>query len=70
MANQAGVTSVWARYGTRYDPKLWAVLVSVTHWTPEDVARESELKTKFSHVTPTHVVDSFSQLLVVARLEK
>jgi phosphoglycolate phosphatase len=62
MAKQAGVTAIWARYGTKYDPEHWRYLVKVTHWTDEDVQREKMLKEKFSDVTPDHTIDSFSQV--------
>jgi phosphoglycolate phosphatase len=38
MAKDAGVLSVWARYGTRFDKEHWGTLVRVTHWTQEDRA--------------------------------
>jgi FMN phosphatase YigB (HAD superfamily) len=47
MAKQAGVTAIWARYGTKYDPACWTYLVKITHWTDEDVAREKDLKAKY-----------------------
>jgi hypothetical protein len=31
MAKLAGVTAIWARYGTKYDPEYWTYLVKVTH---------------------------------------
>lgn len=42
MARDAGIASVLAEYGTRYDPGLWATLVKITHWTDEDVAQDTE----------------------------
>ena len=63
MARAAGVTAVWARYGTAYDRSLWDVLVRVTHWTDEDVARESRLREQFEGVRPDYVVDRFSDVL-------
>jgi phosphoglycolate phosphatase len=62
MARRAGVESVWARYGTRHDPRLWEILVAVTHWTPEDVAREEELRLRFDRIEPDHTIDRFSEL--------
>ena len=62
MAKQAGVTAIWARYGTEYDPKHWQYLVKVTHWTDEDVQREKILKSKYSDVVPDYTIDSFAQL--------
>lgn len=63
MARMAGVTSAWARYGTRYDREAWKVLVRVTHWSPEDVAREEALKKQFENVQPDFVIDSFQEIL-------
>jgi len=62
MAKEAGVTAIWARYGTRYHPRCWSYLVKITHWTDEDVVREKELKSKYSEVLPDHVIDAFSEL--------
>lgn len=62
MAQNAGVRSIWARYGTQYDQSYWSYLVKVTHWTNEDVAREKDLKARFSDVKPDYVIDSFSEL--------
>lgn len=65
MAKGAGVFAVWARYGTVYDQQLWNVLVKVTHWTDEDVKRESELKQASKGVQPDLAIDAFSELLHV-----
>jgi FMN phosphatase YigB (HAD superfamily) len=62
MANNAGVKSIWARYGTQYDPSCWSYLVKVTHWTNEDVIREKDLKARFSDVKPSYTIDSISEL--------
>jgi hypothetical protein len=37
-------------------------LVRVTHWTSEDVARESQLKIEAAGVSPDVKLDSFAQL--------
>jgi phosphoglycolate phosphatase len=68
MAKAAGVTAVWARYGTRYDRNLWKILVRVTHWTPEDVAREEELKKQYDRIEPDFTIDSFSELREILRV--
>jgi FMN phosphatase YigB (HAD superfamily) len=62
MAKEAGVTAIWARYGTKYDPDCWKYLVKITHWTDEDVNREKSLKTKYGSVIPDHTIDEFAQL--------
>jgi FMN phosphatase YigB (HAD superfamily) len=68
MAERAGVTGVWARYGTKYDKKLWDILVRITHWTDEDVRREAELRELFCDVQPDYIIDSFDDLLRLARV--
>ena len=65
MAKDAGVTAVWAKYGTVYDQSLWGLLVSITHWTDDDVKREGELKRNFGHVRPDAVIERFSDLKAV-----
>lgn len=62
MANEAGVGSIWARYGTKYDPSHWAFLVKITHWTDADVAREKDLKLRYGHVVPDYTIDSPQEL--------
>ena len=44
MAQDAGVIDVHAAYGTAHTKEEYDLLVKVTHWTDEDVAREKELK--------------------------
>jgi FMN phosphatase YigB (HAD superfamily) len=60
MAKRAGVTAIWARYGT--DPECWKYLVKITHWTDEDVSREKGLKAEYGNVVPDYSIDSFVQL--------
>jgi phosphoglycolate phosphatase len=69
MAKAAGVTAVWAKYGTHYDRSLWDILVSVTHWTPEDVARENELRHRFDKIEPDIIIDEFAGVLRVVGLD-
>jgi FMN phosphatase YigB (HAD superfamily) len=60
LAQQAGIADVFARYGPSYDSALYQRLVEITHWTADDVTRETELQRH--QVTPSHVVDSFREL--------
>jgi phosphoglycolate phosphatase-like HAD superfamily hydrolase len=69
MAKAAGVTAIWARYGTRYDRKLWDVLVRVTHWTAQDVAREESLRKEFAGVEPDFTIESFAEVLDILGLQ-
>ncbi len=68
MAKTAGVTAVWARYETGYERSLWDILVRVTHWTDEDVAREAELRNLYSDIQPDYTIDRFVDLLDVLGL--
>lgn len=68
MAKAAGVTAIWARYGTRYDSGLWKILVRVTHWTDEDVAREEDLRRQFGQVEPDFVIGRFEEVLEILPL--
>jgi phosphoglycolate phosphatase len=63
MAKEAGVKAVWARYGTQYDRALWELIVSVTHWTSDDVQHEAKLRETFRNVQPDFTIDRFDQLL-------
>jgi phosphoglycolate phosphatase len=65
MAKEAGVTAIWARYGTLYDPAYWTYLVKITHWTEGDVVREKALKAKFQGVKPDYEIDAFSELKTI-----
>jgi beta-phosphoglucomutase-like phosphatase (HAD superfamily) len=62
MALSAGVTAAWAKYGTAYDPKLWDLLVKVTHWTDDDVQREALLR-QSPPGQPDVTLGSFDDLL-------
>ena len=44
MANSAGVTSVWAKYGASPPADQYKLLQDVTHWTKDDVDREAAIK--------------------------
>jgi phosphoglycolate phosphatase len=65
MAKAAGVKAVWARYGTHYDQSLWALIVSITHWTSDDVRREAKLKETFRDLQPDFTIDQFDQLVML-----
>jgi FMN phosphatase YigB (HAD superfamily) len=36
-AKSIGMTTIWARYGTRYNPENFATLLDITPWSPDDV---------------------------------
>ncbi len=65
MAQRAGVTDVFARYGPAHTwapPERYELLRAVTHWTREEVEEERRLRE--SEITPTYVLEkSFTELL-------
>jgi phosphoglycolate phosphatase-like HAD superfamily hydrolase len=66
MAKAAGITAIWARYGTLYDRDSWRLLVSISHWSEEEVRAEEALKLRTRHVEPDYVIDDFKQLLTAS----
>jgi FMN phosphatase YigB (HAD superfamily) len=70
MAKAAGVKAVWAKYGSQYDRSLWQLLVRVTHWSPDDIRREEDLKRQFAAISPDASIDSFSELAPIVGLTK
>jgi phosphoglycolate phosphatase len=62
MAKRAGVHSAWAKYGTMYDKKYWEKLVRITHWTQEDIDRESQIRKESIGILPEVELDSFTEL--------
>ncbi|SRR6266404_1227656 len=66
MAKRAGVTAVWAKYGTEYDVALWEIVKRVTHWSRQDVMREETLETVFQDIEPDYIIDSFSEILTLS----
>ncbi|MDG9672334.1 HAD family hydrolase [Hahella sp. CR1] len=65
MANAAGVNSVWAKYGRNIAKSDWSLLVSITHWTDEDVKREELLEGMYSNERPKYELSSFSDLQLI-----
>jgi phosphoglycolate phosphatase len=63
MAQQAGITDVYAAYGASQHRPEYELLRKVTHWTPEMVERE-RAALKPGAVTPTHILSNgFSEIL-------
>jgi len=65
MANQAGVTSVYAKYGHNIDGPPYELLKEVTHWSDEDVKREIQFKQNIKDVkiNPAVEVNNFKEIL-------
>jgi FMN phosphatase YigB (HAD superfamily) len=62
MANRAGVNSIWAKYGKNIDMVNWSLLVSITHWTNEDVSNEENIKSMYSKEIPKYEISTFSEI--------
>jgi len=66
MAQSAGVTSVWAKYGTYHNEEEYNKLVRVSHWTPEDVERERILKAQAENVQADFTLEeSFIEIVQI-----
>jgi FMN phosphatase YigB (HAD superfamily) len=64
MARRAGVFAIWAAYGARHDRSVYASLVRVTHWTPEEVEREERLRAEAREIKPDYIAEvSFLEIL-------
>jgi FMN phosphatase YigB (HAD superfamily) len=62
MAVDTGVDVAWAKYGIAHKRAEYKLLQDVTHWTPEDVAREQSINER-EHVKPTFTLErQFSEL--------
>jgi phosphoglycolate phosphatase-like HAD superfamily hydrolase len=66
MAKRAGVFAVWAAYGAEHSPAMYDALVRISHWTPEEVERERQLRNEARAVSPDFVAHrEFSEVLSV-----
>jgi phosphoglycolate phosphatase-like HAD superfamily hydrolase len=64
MAKRASVFSIWAEYGAKHDAKLYAQLIRISHWTPEEVATELRLKEEAKAIRPDYIArNSFEEVL-------
>jgi phosphoglycolate phosphatase len=63
MANDTGVYSIWAKYGTSHHSEAYPLLVRVSHWTEQDILRERELAEKAKGIRPDYVLHTdFSEI--------
>lgn len=62
MANRAGVNSIWAKYGKNINMANWSLLVSITHWTNEDVSNEENIKSMYLKEIPRYEISTFSEI--------
>ena len=63
MALDCGVEDAYAKYGSAHKRPGYKLLQDVTHWSPEDVAKEQEIKAR-EHVHQTHTLEwAFAEIL-------
>lgn len=60
MAQDAGITDVFAAYGVSQDRPEYKLLQQVSHWTEKDVQREKAITPR--DVQPTHTIKQFSAI--------
>jgi phosphoglycolate phosphatase len=66
MAKRAGVFAVWAAYGAEHSPTMYDALVRISHWTPEEVERERQLRHEATGLSPDFIAHrEFSEVLSV-----
>ncbi|WP_318437301.1 HAD family hydrolase [Photobacterium leiognathi] len=73
MAQRAGVTDVFAKYGTAHfdsNAEGYDLLREVTHWTDTDVEREKSIKDNYHQIPPKYTVLRFSELLELFDFQK
>jgi phosphoglycolate phosphatase len=64
MAHDAGVFSIWAKYGVSHDTEDYERLVRITHWTQEDIEREKMLRGRTRSLQPNLILErSFGEIL-------
>jgi phosphoglycolate phosphatase len=70
MAQQAGVTDVFAKYGLAQHREEYALLQRVSHWTDAEIEREKKLKAEHN-VYPTYTLNErLSELLDLFQFEQ
>lgn len=63
MARMAGVSAIWAKYGTSDRKESYEKLVRITHWTEEDVVRERQASAMARGIQPDFVLElQFSEI--------
>ncbi len=62
LAQRAGISATWARYGAVHDPVLREQLYRITYWTDADVAAEERLRKELGQTPPTFEIESFDGL--------
>jgi len=62
--HEIGATTIWARYGTKYDNKNFETLLEMTHWDDNKVKETYDEQ----HITtPNFTIDTFESLLDIVK---
>lgn len=70
MAKRAGVYAIWAAYGAAPNSAMYSALVRVSHWTADEVARETRLREEAKSIEPDYVAhSSFGEVLTALGFE-
>jgi len=66
MANEVGVTSIYAKYGDGVDTEKYSLLKEVTHWSNEEVKIEKDFKDNnhYETIADYTLKKSFKEILV------
>jgi FMN phosphatase YigB (HAD superfamily) len=70
MAKEAGLFAIWAKYGCVQSAHDYASLVRISHWTDEDIRRESDARERARVIEPDVIAEtSFAEVVdaVLAR---
>jgi FMN phosphatase YigB (HAD superfamily) len=66
MARKAGCFAIWAKYGVSNDPVMYSKLVTISHWSDDDIDREKRLARSAATVAPDFTCEnSIKELLHV-----
>jgi phosphoglycolate phosphatase len=58
--------AVWAAYDAEHSAAMYEALVRISHWTPQEVARERQLRIEAKAITPDFVAHrEFAEVLSV-----
>jgi FMN phosphatase YigB (HAD superfamily) len=67
MAKRAGCFAVWAKYGVHTDREMYASLIRISHWTPEDIQREKDYAFQAKGVVPDFICErSIQEVMALA----
>ena len=66
MAKEAGIFSIWAKYGAAYTASDYQRLVRITHWTAADVEREVKSAERVKRIKADAVLEeNFAEIVGV-----